>query len=151
LVCAADLAAQAGDSAGAQQYLKTADEWNRNIETWTLTSSGPLGKGTYYLRVSDGNPNAATMLKLANNGGAYDQRAIVDQSFLELVRLGLRKPDDPNILATLAVTDAALGARTPKGEVYRRYPHDGYGEGKPGAAPPGQGQLWPLLLGERGV
>lgn len=151
LVCAADLARQAGDAASAERYLQKADEWNAKIEGWTLTTSGPLGKGTYYLRISDGDPNHDTPINIANGGGTYDQRAIVDQSFLELVRLGVRKANDPNILATLAVTDAELEVKTPKGEAYRRYQHDGYGEGQPGAAPDGRGQLWPLLLGEHSV
>jgi glucoamylase len=34
LVCAADLAKQAGDAASAARYLQTADEWNRNVEKW---------------------------------------------------------------------------------------------------------------------
>jgi glucoamylase len=151
LVCAADLARQAGDAAGAERYLMIADRWNSNIETWTLTTSGPLGQGSYYLRISDGVPNSPTRLTIANGGGSHDQRAIVDQSFLELVRLGVRRADDPNILATLAVTDAELEVKTPKGEAYRRYQHDGYGESAPGLAPDGHGQLWPLLLGEHSI
>jgi glucoamylase len=151
LVCAADLARQAGDQAGAAQYLKTADEWNANIEKWTLTTSGKLGKGSYYLRITAGDPNSSQTVKIANNGGTYDQREIVDQSFLELVRLGVRKPDDPHILATLEVIDATIEAKTPKGDAYYRYPHDGYGESKPGLAPDGHGNLWPLLIGERSI
>jgi glucoamylase len=151
LVCAADLARQAGDTAGAERYLQTADDWNRKLEGWTLTTSGPLGKGTYYLRISDGDPNRDTRITIANGGGSYDQRAIVDQSFLELVRLGLRKANDPNILATLEVTDAELEVKTPKGEAFRRYQHDGYGESAPGKGQDGHGQLWPLLLGEHSI
>jgi glucoamylase len=151
LVCAADLAQQAGDAAGAERYLATADRWNGAIETWTLTTNGPLGTGSYYLRISDGVPNNPTPLTIANGGGSYDQRAIVDQSFLELVRLGLRNANDPNILATLEVADAELEVKTPKGEAYRRYQHDGYGESQPGTGPDGQGQLWPLLLGEHSI
>jgi glucoamylase len=153
LVCAADMARASGDGAGAERYLKTADEWNRNIEKWTLTTSGPLGKGTYYLRASGGDPNgtdtAASTIGIA--GAAYDQRQIVDQSFLDLVRLGLRKPNDPNILATLEVTDAALEVKTEKGDIYYRYPHDAYGEARPGDDPRGHGNLWPLLIGEHSI
>ena len=81
-----------GLSAAAAEYLKIADEWNAKIEQWTLTTSGPLGGGTYYLRITNGDPNSAAALAIANNGGEYDQRAIVDSSFLELVRLGIRSP-----------------------------------------------------------
>jgi glucoamylase len=151
LVCAADLARQAGDGASADHYLETADQWNANIETWTLTTNGPLGKGSYYLRITQGDPNSAEMLTIANGGGSYDQREIVDQSFLELVRLGLRRPDDPRIIATLEVIDATIEAKLPKGDVYYRYPHDGYGESKMGEAPDGHGNPWPLLIGERSI
>jgi glucoamylase len=151
LVCAADLATQSGDSASASQYLKTADEWNANIEKWTLTTNGPLGKGSYYLRITQGDPNSAASLSIANGGGSHDQREIVDQSFLELVRLGLRSPNDPRILATLEVTDATIGIKTPKGDVYYRYPHDGYGESRLGEAPDGHGNPWPLLIGEHSI
>src|SRR5262249_18789747 len=151
LVCAADLAKAAGDSASAAQYLAKADERNANIEKWTLTTNGPLGKGSYYLRITQGDPNSAAPLTIANGGGSYDQREIVDQSFLELVRLGVRSPNDPRILATLEVTDATLEAKMPKGDVYYRYSHDGYGEAKLGDAPAGHGNPWPLLIGEHSV
>jgi glucoamylase len=151
LVCAADLATQAGDGVDAAHYLKTADEWNANIEKWTLTTNGPLGKGSYYLRITQGDPNSAEALSIANGGGSHDQREIVDQSFLELVRLGLRSPNDPRILATLDVIDATIEIKTPKGDVYYRYAHDGYGESTLGDAPDGHGNPWPLLIGERSI
>jgi glucoamylase len=151
LVCAADLATQVGDSASATRYLQIADEWNANIERWTLTTNGPLGQGSYYLRITQGDPNSAVPLTIANGGGSHDQREIVDQSFLELVRLGLRSPNDPRILATLEVTDATIEIKTPKGDVYYRYPHDGYGESKLGEAPDGHGNPWPLLIGEHSI
>ncbi|HWQ13463.1 MAG TPA: glycoside hydrolase family 15 protein [Roseiflexaceae bacterium] len=152
LVCAADLAAQAGDAASAERYLRAADEWNSSIEAWTLTTSGPLSAKPYYLRITaTGDPNSATPIEIANGGGFRDPRTIVDQSFLELVRRGLRSPDDPHVVSTLEVVDAILKVVTPKGPVYARYPHDGYGESAPGLMPDGHGQYWPLLLGERGV
>lgn len=151
LVCAADLARQAGDNTTAEAYLKTADDWNSRIEGWTVTRTGPLSKDPYYLRISNGKPDEGATLTITNGGGTYDQRAIVDQSFLELVRLGLRKPDDPLIRSTLAVIDATIRVETPKGPLFYRYPHDGYGEARPGEAAPGKGQPWPLLLGERAV
>ena len=151
LVCAADLAERAGDSAGAAAYRKTADEWNANIERWTLTTSGPLGQGRYYLRISDGDPNSGDTIALANGAGSYDRRTIVDSSFLELVRLGLRRADDPNIVATLAVAEQQLQVKTPLGELYYRYSHDGYGESEMGLAPDGHANPWPLLIGEHSI
>jgi len=151
LVCAADLAKQAGDNASAAEYLKIADEWNAKIEQWTLTTNGPLGSGTYYLRITNGDPNSAAPLRIANNGGEYDQRAIVDSSFLELVRLGIRSPKDPHITATLEVAEQQLEVKTPQGELYRRYSHDGYGESQMGLGPDGHGNPWPLLVGEHSI
>ncbi|HEX6506624.1 MAG TPA: glycoside hydrolase family 15 protein [Chloroflexota bacterium] len=150
LTAAADMAKTTGDSAAATRFQNTADSWERAVESETYTTTGPLGAHQYYLRISDGHPNAATPLTLANGGGQYDQRSIVDPSFLELVRLGVRSPTDPRILATISVVDAALKGVTPKGAVWHRYNHDGYGDP---AQPlgPGVGHLWPVLSGERGM
>jgi len=75
----------------------------------------------------------------------------VDGGFLELVRYGLRKPDDPMVVATVAVTDAILKRDLPQGPGFRRYNHDGYGNHPDGAPFDGwgQGSCWPLLTGER--
>src|SRR5205085_2108286 len=60
LVCAADIARRNGDAASARQYLQTADTWQANVNTWTLTTTGPYGPA-YYLRLTkDGNPNDGT-------------------------------------------------------------------------------------------
>ena len=53
---------------------------------------------------------------------------------------------------SLRVVDAVLRVETPAGPTWRRYNHDGYGQG-PGGEPytgSGQGRGWPLLTGERG-
>jgi glucoamylase len=75
----------------------------------------------------------------------------VDGGFLELVRYGLRKPDDPMVVATVKVTDAILKRDLPQGPGFRRYNHDGYGNHPDGAPFDGwgQGSCWPLLTGER--
>ncbi|MDE2573422.1 MAG: glycosyl hydrolase, partial [bacterium] len=72
--------------------------------------------------------------------------------FLELVRLGLRKADDPKIAASVKVADALLRADLPTGPSWHRYPGDGYGEHEDGSAFDGTGigRPWPLLTGERG-
>jgi glucoamylase len=82
-----------------------------------------------------------------------DQRKIVDTSFLELVRLGVKPADDPDIRSTLPVVDRELGVRTPRGQFWHRYQYDGYGERPDGSPFPGEGnrgRLWPLFAGERG-
>jgi len=134
-------AARVVDPVLAATLRMTAARWDASLETWTF------GPG-YYLRVSpDGKPNTEEPISIANGGGVWDQREIVDPSFLELVRLGVRSPHDPRILLTLKAVDNL--ARWKLG--WYRYPHDGYGERNPGSAPPGQGHVWPLLTGERGV
>ncbi len=161
LVCAADIAAKNGDSADAGRYLALADAWQANIDNWTLTTTGPYGTGTYYLRLTkDGNPNAATTYDIGDSGpAAIDQRKVVDPSFLEMVRLGVKAPDDPNILSTIPVVDRQLSYTTPNGTFWHRYTGDGYGEQRTGAPwnvgfPPGSrttiGRLWPIFAGERG-
>jgi len=125
--------------------------WDRSIESWTFVRAGPAGVD-YYLRISpDGKPDTAEPLDIANGGGVWDQRFIVDPSFLELVRLGVRKPDDPRIISALRPVDDIAAGKVGLVTLWHRYPHDGYGEKNEGSAPPGLGHLWPLLTGERGV
>jgi glucoamylase len=52
---------------------------------------------------------------------------------------------------TLQVSDHVLKIETPNGDCWRRYNHDGYGQGKDGGPflTYGQGRAWPLLGGER--
>ncbi len=160
LVCLADLLTREGDTESAARYLTIADEWAANIEAWTVTSTGPLSPDPYYLRLTkDGNPNAGTTYNLGdNNVGEVDQRAVVDPSFLELVRLGLRPADDPVVRNTVSVVDSVLGEDTPVGLLWHRFTSDGYGEQADGGPwnvnwpTPTRtyGRLWPIFAGERG-
>jgi glucoamylase len=135
----------------ASSRREAAMRWSQALESETFTRTGSRGPG-YYLRISpDGKPNSAEPISIANGGGVWDQREIVDPSFLELVRLGVRQPTDPRILATLQIVDANDSGQGPGFKLWYRYPHDGYGERNEGSSPPGQGHLWPLLVGERGV
>ena len=76
---------------------------------------------------------------------------VIDAGFLELVRYGIRKADDPLIVDSLKVVDAILKIDTQFGPCWRRYNHDGYGQRKDGSPFKvwGQGRAWPLLTGER--
>jgi len=172
LVCAADIARANSDSASAAKYLRTADSWQRSVTSWTATSTGPLSTKPYYLRLTkDGQPNAGTTYDIGDSGpNGVDQRDVVDPSFLELVRLGVKPAHDPVITNTISVVDQQLGVRTRGGEFWHRYNRDGYGEQPDGgpwnvgfaAAPlttplnegwPSQatiGRLWPIFAGERG-
>ena len=161
LVCAADIAKDNGDTASAEKYLQTADDWRAHLNSWTLTTTGPYSSSPYYLRLTkDGDPNAGTTYSIGDSGpAAIDQRAVVDPSFLELVRLGVLPANDPNIVNTIAVVDKQLATSTGTGEFWHRYTDDGYGEMRDGSPwainqTPGSqstiGRVWPIFAGERG-
>ena len=154
LVCAAQIARANGDSDAAAQYRATADDWRSQLYHWTVTTNGPLSPSPYFLRITmDGNANAGTTYTLADGGPTVDQRTVVDPSFLELVRLGVLRADNPAVVSTLPVIDRELGVDTPDGEFWHRYNHDGYGEtltGGPFGTNNGVGRLWPIFAGERG-
>jgi glucoamylase len=92
------------------------------------------------------------VVEVKNGGGLFDQRELVDAGFLELVRLGVKAPDDPYILESLQAVDEVIRWKTPKGCAWYRYNHDGYGETADGRPYQGQGKgrLWTHLVGERG-
>lgn len=160
LVCAADLARANHDPSTASRYLATADRWQRQLNGWTVTTTGPYQPKPYYVRLTkDGNPNAGTAYNLGNSSFTMDQRAVVDPSFLELVRLGVKPARDPVIRNTVAVVDRQLSFSTPNGRFWHRYTGDGYGETNTGGPwnigfPPNTrttiGRLWPIFAGERG-
>lgn len=154
LVCAAQLARVQGEMPSARAYLQKADEWARNLERWSATTSGPYRDGNYYLRITEnGNPNDGAEIEINSGGGSYDEREIVDAGFLELVRLGIKDAADPLIVKSLTVVDELAKVETPAGAAWYRYNHDAYGErpdGKPYDGRAGKGRLWPLLTGERG-
>src|SRR5215217_1344163 len=177
LVCAADIARTNGDRSSANRYLRVADEWQRDVEKWTVTTNGPLASHPYYLRITkDGNPNAGTTYNIGDSGpNGIDQRRVVDTSYLELVRLGVKPANDPNIVQTLSVVDSTgmldyqkvgLKVNTDNGTFWHRFNFDGYGEtreGEPwdiGFTPCNIttcletqntiGRAWPIFAGERG-
>ncbi len=153
LVSAADIARRNGDDGSATLYLAVADSWQQHVKDWTFTTTGPLGDHHYFERVDDdGNPNDGHQLEINNGGGTYDERAVVDAGFLELVRLGVLPADDPEVVGSLPEVDSTIKVDTPHGAMWYRYNHDGYGEKADGSPYDGTGvgRLWPLLSGERG-
>jgi glucoamylase len=161
LVCAADIAKANGDADAQKQYLATADDWRSKVKSWTVTTNGPYSSKPYFLRLTkDGKPDLGTTYNVGDSGpDNTDQRAIVDPSFLELVRLGVLPADDPAVTNSVNVVDDQLGVKTPNGEFWHRYNFDGYGETATGEGwnigfDPGsqatRGRLWPLFAGERG-
>ena len=157
LICAAEIARKNNDETSANLWLKTADDWQSNVEKWTATTNGKFGDGNYYIRLAaNGKPDAGEKIELSNSSGAFPENEIVDAGFLELVRLGIKSPDDPLIVKSLKVIDAQIKVNTPNGESFYRYNHDGYGEQPDGrrwnfdGTYSGTGRLWALLAGERG-
>ncbi|NJP97417.1 glucan 1,4-alpha-glucosidase [Nonomuraea sp. FMUSA5-5] len=168
LVAAAELATGNGDQARARVYRATADHFARSIKAWTVTTTGPYAP-RYFLRLSrTGDPDAAVSYNLGNGGPTEDQRRVVDAGFLELTRLGILPPDDPDVLASLPVADRVIRRDTASGPGWYRYgsdtpgTEDGYGdchEPDPTACAPsgkpwptgnnGSGHVWPVLAGER--
>jgi glucoamylase len=148
---------------GRELALDFADYWNSRLEDWTAVYDSPLarqfGIPGYYVRVAP--PQAV------NNRGAFDRvlpikhqaldpgltaAAQFGVDFLQLVRFGLRRWDDPLILGSVRLADALLKVDTPYGPSWRRYYDDGYGEHDDGSPFDGigRGRAWPLLTGERG-
>jgi glucoamylase len=160
LICAADIARENGDDAKADAYEATADDWQRQVESWTATTNGPYSPRPYYLRVTkDANPDDGSTYSLGDNfPRPVDEREIVDNSFLGLVLFGVKPWDDPVVQNSLAVGDAQLAEDTPSGRIWHRFSFDGYGETATGgdwdifptAARQTRGRVWPLLAGERG-
>lgn len=154
LVCAADIAKINGDLVAFQQYLEIADLWQAMVENWTFTTTGSIGNGQYFERIDDnGNPNDGHVINISNGGGVYDEREIVDSSFLELVRHGVKAWNDPYILSSIQATDSIIKQTIPgKGDGWFRYNYDGYGETLNGEdyTGSGKGRFWPIFTGERG-
>lgn len=165
LVCAADIA-RAYKAMELASYLEEYADWiEAHLDEWTTTDDAVLLEGVkrHYMRIrppAPGEPFHNPELKpgyihIANRSpeeqSDYDAREIIDQGFLELVRYGIRRADDPLIIESLKVVDSCLKYETPYGPCWRRYNHDGYGQKKDGGPYTGwgQGRAWPLLGGER--
>jgi glucoamylase len=151
-------------SAGERSIaLDVADDWETRIESWLYVRGSSLAEQSgvegHYIRMAPrevcADPGAVgNTLPIKNleqdPGLPYAEQVSTD--FLQLVRFGLRSPDDPAVRATIAVVDGLLRVETPSGPVWHRYNHDGYGEHDDGRGfdGTGRGRGWPLLTGERG-
>jgi len=165
LICAAEFFAGRGDKATADFVRDYADFLESHIERWTVTTQGTVvpGFSRHYIRINPGDitrcvdedPNVGTLVLSNQPPGArveFPAKEIVDAGFLELVRYGIRRADDSIIEDSIRVVDMVLKVDTPFGPCWRRYNHDGYGQG-PNGEPFrhwGTGRAWPLLTGERG-
>jgi glucoamylase len=140
-----------------------ADFWNANIERWTAVTGTALasriGVSGYYVRVAPAQvlDDPGILRHVIPIRNRIDDRNVpadelVGTEFLQLVRYGLRRADDPLIVDSVRLIDALLRTETPCGPVWHRYNEDGYGEHDDGRAfdGTGRGRGWPLLTGERG-
>ncbi|MDZ8053415.1 MAG: glycoside hydrolase family 15 protein [Aulosira sp. ZfuVER01] len=166
LICAAQFVREIGDEATAQFIEEYADFLESHIEDWTVTTEGTLVPGIkrHYIRITpteinnpqpNENPNQGTIFIASQPPGEpteFPAKEIVDGGFLQLVRYGIRKPNDPIIVDSVKVIDAVLKVDTPVGPCWHRYNHDGYGQQENGEpyVDWGKGRAWPLLTGERG-
>ncbi|HSD96159.1 MAG TPA: glycoside hydrolase family 15 protein [Sulfuricaulis sp.] len=151
------------EPAARDMALALADDWNAQIEIWTVARRTDLARRTdvagYYVRVAPAdtlmNEEALSETLPIKNRVQDPGLSATEQigtDFLQLVRFGLRRADDPLIVDTLKVVDELLKVDTPNGPAWHRYNGDGYGE-HPDGTPfngSGQGRAWPLLTGERG-
>ncbi|WP_348267988.1 glycoside hydrolase family 15 protein [Edaphobacter paludis] len=165
LICAADIA-RARESDELASFFESYADWiEAHLDEWTTTTEGVLDPKIkcHYMRIRPPAPGepfyndqiAPGHIHIANRGSdekqVFEAREIIDAGFLELVRYGIRRAEDPLIVDSLKVVDAVLKIETPFGPCWRRYNHDGYGQRKDGGPYEGwgQGRAWPLLTGER--
>ena len=165
LICAAEIASD-HQSVELGEFLEQFADWiELHLEDWTVTNDGVLHPEVkrHYMRVRPpeqgeavSREGAGTEMIHINNrppGTRYEfeAREIIDGGFLELVRYGIRRADDPLMIDSLKVVDAVLKKDLPQGPGWLRYNWDGYGQGFDGAPfhSHGQGRVWPLLTGER--
>jgi glucoamylase len=154
LLAAADLADANHDVVSARVWRAVADDYQRSLKGWTVTTNGTLAGHPYFIRLSKtGDPNAAISYNVGNGGPTLDQRTVIDAGFLELTRLGILTPTDADVTLSLPVVDATIKSDTASGPGWHRYNGDGYGDGSDGHpwAPSGQGtgHVWPVLGAER--
>ncbi len=165
LICAAEIARAHDSNELAVFYEEFADWIEHHLEDWTVTNNGVLLPEVtrHYMRIRPPEKGEAyacedcgtEILHLNNRppGTRYEfqAREIIDAGFLELVRYGVRRADDPLVVDSLKVVDAVLKRGLPQGSGWLRYNWDGYGQRADGGPFEGygQGRVWPLLTGER--
>jgi glucoamylase len=165
LICAAEIS-RAHDSMELAVFLEEYADWiEKHLEDWTVTNDGvllpevkrhymrirPPEKGEAYACEDCGRETIRLNNRPPGTRTEFEAREIIDGGFLELVRYGVRRADDPLMGDSLKVVDAVLKKDLPQGPGWLRYNYDGYGD-RPDGGPFlgwGQGRVWPLLTGER--
>ncbi|HEX3727436.1 MAG TPA: glycoside hydrolase family 15 protein, partial [Pirellulales bacterium] len=165
LICAAEILRDRNTD-GLADFLEEFADWiEGHLENWTVTNDGVLLPGVkrHYMRIrppetgeayaceSCGKEKIHINNRPPGTRDTFEAREIIDAGFLELVRYGVRRADDPLMIDSLKVVDAVLKRGLPQGPGWLRYNWDGYGD-RPDGGPFqgwGQGRVWPLLTGER--
>jgi glucoamylase len=165
LICAAEIA-RAHDAVERAIFYEDFADWiEHHLEDWTVTNEGvllpevrrhymrirPPEKGEAYACESCGAETIHLNNRPPGTRDWFEAREVIDGGFLELVRYGVRRADDPLMVDSLKVVDAVLKRELPQGPGWLRYNYDGYGD-RPDGGPFlgwGQGRVWPLLTGER--
>ena len=129
LVCAADISRGLGSGELAAFLEDYADWIEAHLDEWTTAINGVLDPEVthHYMRIrppAQGEPFhnpeiPPGEIHIANRAPgeqvAFEARAVVDAGFLELVRYGIRRADDPLIVNSLKVIDKVLKIDTPYG------------------------------------
>ncbi len=163
-ICGAEFAKEAEQTETAHFLEDYADFLYAHLKEWTVTKQGSLiPNPRYFIRLNPvkvgqvAAPNSVDNAEIElpsqppGSNHCFPARNIVDAGFLQLVRYGILKPDDPVVVNSLQAVDATLKHEMPCGTGWRRYNHDGYGQGPHGEPFQqwGTGRCWPLLTGER--
>ena len=132
-------------------FLEEFADWiEGHLEDWTVTNNGVLDPEVkrHYMRIRPPEKGEAyacescgTEIIHLNNRppgtrAEFEAREIIDAGFLELVRYGVRRADDPLMVDSLKVVDRVLKRGLPQGPGWLRYNWDGYGKR------PMEGHFW---------
>jgi len=176
LVDAAQIALSNNDAGDAANWLNAADYWQQNVTGWTYTTQGcpnvssNCNSTSMYMRVNTSRPQGGALpgrwnpsaypnpnisIEIGNNGGNHRAIDIIDGGFLELVRMGVKRPNDRTITNSLIPYDDVIKQTIGRNAypAWFRYNFDGYGEsntGSPYNGSTGRGRLWPIFDAERG-
>jgi len=60
-------------------------------------------------------PDPNMIININNGGGPHRAIDIIDDGFLELVRMGVKGPNDPTVLSSLAAYDHVIGEKVGAG------------------------------------
>ena len=129
LICAAEIA-RAHDSMELACFYEDFADWiERHLEHWTVTNDGvllpevkrhymrvrPPERGEAYHCESCGDETIHINNRPPGTRDSFEAREIIDGGFLELVRYGVRRADDPLMIDSLKVVGCGAEARAAAG------------------------------------